>query len=58
MRYKIANPSFSIKTIHLHQSALRTYFEDSNYEFVMPPYGYLLPISLDKYLAWVAEKLA
>jgi hypothetical protein len=50
MRYKIANPSFSIKTIHLHQSALRTYFEDPNYEFVMPPYGYLLPISLDKYL--------
>jgi hypothetical protein len=48
--HKIANPSLSIKTIHVHQSALRPYFEDPNYEFVPPPFGYLLPVSLDEKL--------
>ncbi len=45
--YRISNPSFTIKIIHLHQSALRTYFNDPNYEYVQPPYEYLLPISID-----------
>lgn len=48
--YKIANPSLSIKTNHMHQSALRPYFDDPNYEYVLPPFGYLLPESLDKKL--------
>jgi hypothetical protein len=41
--YKIDNPSFSLRTIHLHQSALRTYFNDPSYERVKPPYDFLLP---------------
>jgi hypothetical protein len=48
--YKIANPSLSIKTIHIHQSASRSYFDDPNYEFVKPPFGYLLPDSLNERL--------
>jgi len=46
-KYKIANPSFDIYAIHVHESGLRSYFRDSNYEFVSPPYKYLLPISVD-----------
>ncbi len=45
-KYKIANPSFDIKVIHVHNSNLRSYFRDANYEFVSPPYEYLLPIFL------------
>ena len=48
--YKISNPSLSIKSIHVHQSALRTYFNDPNYQYVRPPFDYLLPISLNKKL--------
>jgi hypothetical protein len=48
--YKISNPSLSVRTIHTHQSALRPYFEDPNYEFVKPPFGYLLPISINEKL--------
>jgi hypothetical protein len=49
--YRIANPSLSIKTIHVHQSALRSYFDDPNYEFVLPPFGYLLPVVIYEKLA-------
>jgi hypothetical protein len=48
--YKIANPSLSIKTIHVHQSALRPYFDDPNYKFVSPPFDYLLPVCLGEKL--------
>ena len=48
--YQIANPSLSIKTIHIHQSALRSYFDNPNYEFVSPPFDYLLPVSFDEKL--------
>ncbi len=44
--YKLGNPSYCIKSIHLHQSELRSYFNDPNYEFVSPPYGYLLPTEI------------
>ena len=46
--YKIANPSFSIYSYHVHLSNLRSYFQDPNYKYVLPPYGYLLPI----YFRW------
>jgi hypothetical protein len=46
--YSIGNPSFCIKTIHLHSSNLRLYFNDTNYEYVMPPYDYLLPEYINK----------
>jgi hypothetical protein len=46
-KYKIGNPSFSIKAIHVHQSALRSYFNNPNYERVPAPFGYVLPISLN-----------
>lgn len=45
-KYKIANPSFDIRAIHVHESDLRSYFKDPNYEFVLPPYNYLLPSSV------------
>lgn len=47
-KYTVVNPSLSIKVIHVHKSALRSYFDDHNYEYVKPPYGYLLPIYLSK----------
>ncbi len=53
--YKIANPSLTIKTIHIHQSALRPYFDDPNYEFVSPPFDYLLPVSFDEKLKGIIK---
>ena len=47
-KYKIGNPSFSIYTYHVHSLNLRSYFQDSNYQYVLPPYGYILP----EYLKW------
>jgi hypothetical protein len=46
--YSIKNPSISIQTIHVHNSNLRLYFNDANYEYVKPPYDYLLPIYCNK----------
>lgn len=43
---KIINPSLSVKTIHVHMSQLRPYFNDSNYKYVQPPYKYSLPHGL------------
>jgi hypothetical protein len=39
----VGNPSFSIITHHLHNSGLRNYLLDPNYEYVKEPYGYVLP---------------
>jgi hypothetical protein len=36
------NPSLSIKAIHVHQSNLRSYFKDPNYQYVDPPFEYAL----------------
>lgn len=47
-KYKVTNPSFSIRAIHLHRSDLRSYFNDPNYEYVKAPYGYVLPRYLNK----------
>jgi hypothetical protein len=47
-KYKVANPSFSIRAIHLHRSDLRSYFNDPDYEYVKAPYGYVLPTYLNK----------
>lgn len=41
----VFNPCFSIKSIHVHMSQLRTYFDNPNYEFVDPPYKYIFPNS-------------
>ena len=46
--YSINNPSFSIISVHLHNSNLRTYFNDPKYKYVEPPYDYLLPTYLSK----------
>ncbi len=51
--YKIGNPSFSIFTYHVHLSNLRSYFQDPNYQYVLPPYGYILP----KYINWNINSL-
>lgn len=42
---KLKNPCFSIKSVHVHMSQLRTYFDNPNYEIVEPPYKYILPNS-------------
>ncbi len=44
---KIGNPSFDLKTIHIHNSGLRNYLKDPNYMFVKHPYGYINPHYLD-----------
>ncbi len=41
--FKIINPSLNVKTIHVHMSALRPYFNDTNYKYVEGPYRYSLP---------------
>jgi hypothetical protein len=46
--YKISNPSYSIRTIHLHLSNLRAYFNDPNYELVSGPYKYILPTYIQR----------
>jgi hypothetical protein len=38
-----ANFSWDIITIHLHQSGLRTYFNNPNYVYVSPPFEFALP---------------
>lgn len=56
-KYKIINPSLSIKTIHIHSSGLRPYFEDPNYEYVSPPYLYLLPTYLNNFRELDEDKI-
>jgi hypothetical protein len=45
---KVGNPSFDLKTIHLHNSGFRNYLKDPNYQFVKEPYGYITPHYLNK----------
>ncbi len=42
----VFNPSLSVKSIHVHMSQLRPYFNDPNYKYVEPPYKYSLPSGL------------
>ena len=41
----LKNPSYSIKSVHVHMSQYRIYHNNPNYEFVEPPYDYILPNS-------------
>ncbi len=43
---EILNPSLVVKSIHVHMSQLRPYFENPNYKFVDPPYKYSFPSGL------------
>ena len=45
-RISVFNPSLSIKSIHVHMSQLRPYFNKPNYKYVGPPYKYSLPSGL------------
>jgi hypothetical protein len=52
-KYKTGNPCFSIITYHVHSSNLRTYFQDPNYQYVLPPFGYIMPVYLKIGLDWI-----
>ena len=44
--FVLKNPSYSIKSVHVHMSQYRIYHNNPNYEFVEPPYEYIFPNSL------------
>lgn len=44
--YSVENPSFSIRTNHLHDGERNHYEEQSHTDFIPPPYGYLWPHNL------------
>lgn len=40
---RVENPAYSVRSIHVHMSQLRPYFNNPNYQLVEPPYGFSLP---------------
>lgn len=44
--FEILNPSLVVKSIHVHMSELRPYFDDPNYKYVDGPYLYSFPSGL------------
>lgn len=53
----ILNPSLSIKSIHVHMSQLRPYFNDPNYKYVAPPYKYSFPSGMISPVFLILKKL-
>jgi hypothetical protein len=44
--YEVQNPSFSLRSHHLHKGARNSYEEKEHTDFIPPPYGYLWPHNL------------
>lgn len=53
--FRIENPSLVVKTIHVHMSEARPYFDDQNYQYVQGPYLYSLPSGMHRpiQLCWL-----
>jgi len=46
--FKIINPSLNVKTIHVHMSNLRPYFNNPNYKYIEGEYLYSFPSGIYK----------
>lgn len=46
--FHIENPSLVVKTIHVHMSEARPYFDDHNYQYVPGPYLYSFPSGMHR----------
>lgn len=55
--FEIINPSLVIKSIHVHMSDSRPYFNDPNYKFVEGDYRYSYPSGLHKPIKLLLFKL-